>query len=272
MSNYNTFHSHSDGNTSTQINTGPLAETQTLLGDSQPDVSRIPMMNPNHQEQQTPVSCGQIVMNFVIHSLLLLFTSYVICVSFSQGAVLFSWHPTFMTIGYVLFMSEAILSFAENNFVTANRNFKWRVKIHWIMQTVGCACMVAGFGIILANKFINNKSHFHTNHAIVGLVTIILTVLVACGGVWTKYSYDLRQYLRPVYAKLIHSVFGTILYIFVVTTLILGMNSDFFERYSFTSAKWIGGFILILTSIYILTKPIATAVARFKTAFMRASL
>ncbi|GAB0095591.1 Cytochrome b561 domain-containing protein [Sergentomyia squamirostris] len=229
-------------------------------------------MNPNYQEQQTPISCGQIVINFVIHSLLLILTIYLTYVSFSQGTTLFSWHPALSTIGYVLFMSEAILSFAENNLMAGNRNFKWRIKIHWIMQTVGCTCVVAGFGVILVNKFVKNKSHFHTYHGIVGLLTIILTVLVACGGVWTKYSYDLRQYLRPVYAKLIHSVFGIILYIFVVTTLILGMNSDFFERYSFTSANWIGGFILILTSIYILIDPITTAVARFKTAFMRTNL
>lgn len=169
-------------------------------------------------------------------------------------------------------MTEAILSFSENNLLAKNRNFKWRVKLHWILQTIGGTSITAGFIIILANKFINDKPHFHTNHAIVGLVTIILTVLGAAGGIWTKYSYDLRQYLRPVYAKLIHSVFGSILYIMAITTLILGMNSDFFERYSFSSAKWIGGFILVLSGIYILIKPVTTFVSRFKTAFMRASL
>ncbi|GAB0090399.1 Cytochrome b561 domain-containing protein [Sergentomyia squamirostris] len=215
------------------------------------DVSGIPKMNPNYQEQQTPISCGQIVINFVIHSLLLILTIYLTYVSFSQGATLFSWHPALSTIGYVLFMSEAILSFAENNLMTGNRNFKWRVKIHWIMQTIGCTCVVAGFGVILVNKFIKNKSNFHASHGIVGLLIIILTVMVACGGVWIKYSYDLCQYLRPVYAKLIHCVFGIILYIFLHRLIGLEDSSS------------------SLTSIYILIDPITTAAARFKTAFMR---
>uniref|UniRef100_A0A1L8DZS8 ascorbate ferrireductase (transmembrane) n=2 Tax=Nyssomyia neivai TaxID=330878 RepID=A0A1L8DZS8_9DIPT len=212
------------------------------------------------------------MMNILIHCLLLIFTAYVIFISFSQGVFLFSWHPALMTLGYSIFMTEAILSFSENNLLARNRNFKWRVKFHWILQAIGCISITIGFIIILTNKFINDKPHFQTNHAIVGLVTIILTILVAVGGIWTKYSYDLRQYLRPVYAKIIHAVFGSALYILVVTTLILGMNSDYFERYSFKSAKWIGGFILIFTTFYILIKPITTSVSRFKTAFMRASL
>ncbi|XP_059609161.1 transmembrane reductase CYB561D2-like isoform X2 [Phlebotomus argentipes] len=229
-------------------------------------------MNTNRQEQQSQASWVQIVMNFVIHSLLLVLTAYVVYVSFSQGVFLFSWHPALMTVGYVIFMTEAILSFAENNLMARNRNFKWRVKLHWILQTIGGVSITVGFVIILTNKFVNDKPHFHTTHAIVGLITVILTVLVAAGGIWTKYSYDLRQFLRPVYAKLIHAIGGSVLYILAVTTLILGMNSDFFQRYSFSCAEWVGGFILVLSAIYVLIKPLTTCVARFKTAFMRASL
>ncbi|XP_055686612.1 transmembrane reductase CYB561D2-like [Lutzomyia longipalpis] len=271
MSNYNTFNSNAEGGvTPAIINTN--VETEALLGDTERDVSVTRKMNTNRQENQNPVSWLQITMNFAIHGLLLIFTIYVIYVSFSQGAFLFSWHPTLMTVGYAIFMTEAILSFSENNLLARNRNFKWRVKYHWILQAIGGASVAAGFIIILTNKFINEKSHFQTNHAIVGLVTIIVTALVAAGGIWTKYSYDLREYLRPVYAKLIHAALGGAVYILAVTALILGMNSDFFERYSFSSAKWVGGFILILTGVYILTKPLTTCIARFKTAFMRASL
>uniref|UniRef100_A0A1B0CRP4 Cytochrome b561 domain-containing protein n=1 Tax=Lutzomyia longipalpis TaxID=7200 RepID=A0A1B0CRP4_LUTLO len=124
-------------------------------------------------ELQTPLTWVQIVMDLVVQSLLFIFTAYIVYLSFSHSAFLFAWHPALLTIG-----------------------------------TIGGVLSTAGFIAILAHKFVNDKHHFHTYHAIVGLITFILTALVGVGGVWTKYSYNLRQYLRPVLAKLIHGALG----------------------------------------------------------------
>ncbi|XP_055694339.1 transmembrane reductase CYB561D2-like [Lutzomyia longipalpis] len=222
-------------------------------------------------ELQTPLTWVQIVMDLVVQSLLFIFTAYIVYLSFSHSAFLFAWHPALLTIGYTVFMSEAILSFSENNLLIRNRSFQWRVRFHWIMQTIGGVLSTAGFIAILAHKFVNDKHHFHTYHAIVGLITFILTALVGVGGVWTKYSYNLRQYLRPVLAKLIHGALGSILYFLAVITMILGLYSNFFVRSSFSSARGIGIFILIITATYVLIKPLTSCLMRFRSAPMRVS-
>lgn len=151
-------------------------------------------------------------------------------------------------------------------------NFKEKVTRHWIMQLCMGMFVAIGFVVIYVNKNLNNKLHFQSYHGIVGLITVVVMALVAGGGVLAKYSYDLRNYTRPVYSKMIHSFFGAVMIILSFVTVFLGFYSHWYEKFGNEYLKYVFSVILLLSLVNIIYRPGKLFVERFVTACMRSSL
>lgn len=160
-------------------------------------------------------------------------------------------------------MTEAILTFSDNN-LTNKLGYKKRVFWHWILHTIGCCSIVAGFVIIVANKYRMDKNHFHTNHAIVGLTAVICTVLSACGGIFAKYSFQLRAYLRPVYSKILHALLGISTYILGMAAIILAFYSDYFMKMSSLRTVYFLTAIVVFIAGNVVLKPLFLTFTRIK--------
>lgn len=167
-------------------------------------------------------------------------------------------------------MTEAILAFSDNN-LTNKLGYKKRVYWHWILHTIGCCSIIAGFVIIFANKYRMGKSHFHTNHAIVGLTAIICTVLSACGGIFAKYSFQLRTYLRPVYSKIFHALLGISTYILGMTAIILGFYSEYFMKMTSIKTVYCLTAIVVFIAGNVVLKPLILVYARIKASFTQSA-
>ena len=169
-------------------------------------------------------------------------------------------------------MFQAILSMSDANCWTTALKYKDKVTLHWILQVAAIICVSLGFSCIFLNKIRLEKNHFESTHAICGLITYILTGFIAIGGIWTKYSFQLRDYMKPVIAKLIHSTLGIVVFCLAVTTIVLGIYSSWFLNVSSEEARLPLILILIIPTIWVIYKPIMLCCNRITTAFMRASI
>lgn len=168
-------------------------------------------------------------------------------------------------------MFQAILSMSNLNCWTSKLNFKQRVTLHWVLQASALVSTTIGFFVIVVNKFKADKDHFQTTHAIFGLSTYLLTIIVASGGVWTKYSFQLRKYFKPVYAKISHALMGIIVFCLGVVTVSLAVYSEWFMKVSTGDMQLPLVAALGLSAAYVIYNPMVLCYKRITNA-MRSSL
>lgn len=169
-------------------------------------------------------------------------------------------------------MTEAILCFSNENILTRHLNHKERVTLHWILQTVGSCLIAAGFVVIIASKNSNGKPHFASWHGIFGLIAIIGSAVAMIGGVVAKYSFPIRQIIRPVTVKVLHSLLGTIVYILMIFSVLLGIYSGWFKRHSSGTGIVVSNVIIFFIVQYVLVQPIQLIYGRIKNIYLRSNL
>lgn len=150
-------------------------------------------------------------------------------------------------------MSHAILSMADNNFLTQSLNYQNRVTVHWVLQTCALLLITIAQTCIFLNKNNLGKEHYQTTHSLFGLTTYLLTVLSSLGGFLTKYSFKLKNIIRPAITKIIHSFSGLLTYMLAMTTICLGINQTWNNSYD-TWTKPIVYVLLIFTTLYVVIK------------------
>jgi hypothetical protein len=106
-----------------------------------------------------------------------------------HGLNLFAFHPLFMTVGCVLFMTEGLLVYRNGSLVgvfepimAGSPKQKTRT-IHLFLQATGSAFVLAGLSFILANKARYGKSTVPaTPHALVGTSAVFLVLVQGLVG------------------------------------------------------------------------------------------
>lgn len=207
-----------------------------------------------------------VLVNVLANFLMLSIAGFITYHCFNHATVLFSWHPTFMVVGYLILMSQAVLTLSGANLLTYQRHHKTRVFIHWLLQAVAGVLITIAFVCIVLNKIRMGKAHFQTTHGLFGLITVVLTLVSICGGVFTKYGYQLRTVMRPIYSKIMHGVAGTVTYILGSVTIGLGIYSRWFEEENGEQVRLALLIGLIAVTLYVIINPIAATVSRTKTA------
>jgi hypothetical protein len=120
-----------------------------------------------------------------------------------------------LSLQFSLLMGQAILVLSDDNILTFLRPSlkKTAREYHWIMQILAAMCNLVGFVTKIVHKNITGRSHFQTTHAILGLVTIVLSFVAATGGIFTLYAAKLKDWVKPSYIKLIHTIIGIITFV-----------------------------------------------------------
>lgn len=169
-------------------------------------------------------------------------------------------------------MSHAIMSMADNNLYTNHLNYKDKVLVHWVLQTLAGVFIVVGVTCIYLNKVLHEKPHFQSTHAIFGLITNILLLSSIAGGVFTKYSFELRKTIRPILIKIGHSTFGIITYSMANITIILGIFSGWGNSKFSSNFQYILSGLLIFTTCYVLSKSVILLINRVQRSLKQSSL
>uniref|UniRef100_A0A182MTL1 ascorbate ferrireductase (transmembrane) n=1 Tax=Anopheles culicifacies TaxID=139723 RepID=A0A182MTL1_9DIPT len=212
-----------------------------------------------------------ILANVLINGLMFGVAGYITYHCFNKAMVLFSWHPTFMSIGYLILMSQAVLTMSGSNYFTHRCNHRTKVFIHWLLQALAGILITIASVCIFLNKIRLGKPHFQTLHGIFGLVTVCFTLASIGGGVTTKYAFQLRHYISPIYSKLAHGFAGTAAYLLAITTISLGVYSRWFQEDNDANVRLTLLIAIVTIALYVVIAPIANVMLRINTA-MRSML
>lgn len=153
------------------------------------------------------------------------FTIFMIYIT-KPGSTLFSWHPLLMTLAFSFFMTEAIMVFSPDS-ILRSLSRKARTRAHWVLHLLAVLCALVGLAVIYANKVLQEKPHFSTWHGLVGLMTVLCTVVQSMGGVTLLYP-KLFQHWTLATRKLYHATSGLLGYLLASGSLMLGMCSLWF--------------------------------------------
>uniref|UniRef100_A0A182WDV5 ascorbate ferrireductase (transmembrane) n=1 Tax=Anopheles minimus TaxID=112268 RepID=A0A182WDV5_9DIPT len=207
-----------------------------------------------------------ILANVLINGLMFAVAGYITYHCFNKAMVLFSWHPTFMSIGYLILMSQAVLTMSGSNYFTHRCHHRTKVFVHWLLQALAGILITIASVCIFLNKVRLGKPHFQTLHGIFGLVTVCVTLASIGGGVTTKYAFQLRHYISPIYGKLMHGIAGTVAYLLATTTISLGVYSRWFQEDNDANVRLTLVIAIVTIALYLVVAPIANSVLRIKTA------
>ncbi|XP_044729406.1 transmembrane reductase CYB561D2 [Chrysoperla carnea] len=193
----------------------------------------------------------------IAHGCLLFVVGFIFVICFTSTVTLFTWHPILLTIGWV-FLLQGILIFPRENIVTRDLSHKWRVTLHWILQSVGALSLLCGFIIIIVNKFKRDGYHFQTYHSQYGLAFFILAALTISGGVYTNF------FKNTVFYKFVHSIFGIGTLIIGAVAFILSFYSGFTVQHSAKFMQYLCITLLIYVHIIVLLRPLLTMLNRIR--------
>lgn len=168
-------------------------------------------------------------------------------------------------------MSHAFLSMADNNFLTQSLSHQNRVTVHWILQTFALILITIAQTCIFINKNNLNKEHYQTTHSLFGVTTYMLTLVSSIGGIFTKFSLQLKKMMKPVIIKIMHSFAGLLTYMLAMTTICLGINQTWNNSYDSTT-KPIVYVLLIFTTLYVTVKSFILFSSRVSNVMSRSNL
>lgn len=158
-------------------------------------------------------------------------------------------------------MTHGILTMAEKNWLTTGYDYKKRVTTHWVLQTVALVLITIAQSAIYINKDINGYPHYQTTHSLFGLSTYLLTLGATLGGALTKYSYQLRSFMKPAMLKIGHGFAGITVFILSLMTIFLGLNQSWTD-YNDIYLKFGILFALIISGLYVISKSFKIATSR----------
>ncbi|KPJ16867.1 Cytochrome b561 domain-containing protein 1 [Papilio machaon] len=201
-------------------------------------------------------------LNLVSNVCALLFNAIILYCCFKDGVTLFSFHPSLMSLGWIILMSSAINAITPGDFATEWMPIRLRSARHWVIQMLAGVIILTGFFVILSNKIINEKSHFVTLHAKFGLASLIFMCLTSLGGVTALYSLKLKDYIAPIYTKLLHASAGLLTFTLGIITILLGTLSHWWsygEILRYTSM-----ILVLLVMLFTLLRPSLKVYFRLK--------
>lgn len=174
----------------------------------------------------------------VVHIISVALTAFYLYAA-NPGSDLFSWHPTCMSVAFVLLLLQAIVIFSPESSLTPTSPKPEKVQLHWILHLFGLVSAVCGFGAVYLNKEMNNRKHFVSWHSKFGFATMVGVLCAIIGGLMAKYSLNLRNWIRPINMKLYHATAGMLVFLCAMTTVALATYSNWFHN-RFGKTGWVG--------------------------------
>ncbi|KAM8917219.1 transmembrane reductase CYB561D2 isoform 2-T2 [Spinachia spinachia] len=144
------------------------------------------------------------------------------------GTSWFSWHPFLMTLGFSLFMTEAILLFSPHGSPLRTLPHKTKARSHWILQCLCVSCAALGLAAIVYNKHLNGKPHFTSWHGLLGLLAACVVALQSSAAVPLLYP-SLAKGWSLAKLKRYHAAAGLVAYLLGSGSLLLGLRSAWFS-------------------------------------------
>ncbi|KAG7301460.1 hypothetical protein JYU34_014418 [Plutella xylostella] len=111
-----------------------------------------------------------------------------------------SAHIYLCVVGYVVLMSQAVLSLSPYNGWSQTFSYQEKRFMHWVLQIAGSALAITGSII----KIVDTPDNFQTVHGIIGLIALLLTCLSMIGGIINLLFFK----VNPKIIKILHASLG----------------------------------------------------------------
>ncbi|KAL1772131.1 cytochrome b561 domain-containing protein 1 isoform X2 [Sigmodon hispidus] len=141
-----------------------------------------------------------------------------------------------LCLQFCLCMAEAILLFSPDHSLLFFCSRKTRIRLHWAGQTMAILCAILGLGFIISSKIRSELSHLVSWHSWIGALTLLATGGQALCGLGLLCPRAARV-SRVARLKLYHLTCGLVVYLMATVTVLLGMNSVWFQA-QIKGAAW----------------------------------
>ncbi|XP_068620596.1 uncharacterized protein [Battus philenor] len=128
-------------------------------------------------------------------------------------------HVYLCVFGYMILMSQAILTLNPYASWAKTLNYEDKKVIHWVMQFTGSALAIAGSII----RMVDVQSNFKTAHGILGIVAMLCTICSLISKIVNLFSMASRCNINLI--KIAHSVLGSLALCTAYLCLCLGFNN-----------------------------------------------
>ncbi|XP_030026521.1 uncharacterized protein LOC115444754 [Manduca sexta] len=183
-----------------------------------PPPGTVMMESPHHIPPDSPTLT--VIMNVVMTG------THIVIGAVSLSAFLFSnifvgtssmtQHIQLCVFGYVILMSQAILTFSPHSWANSLMYPKKKI-IHLVMQVVGSLMAIVGSII----RFASLTDHLQSAHGILGFIAFILTVVSLVGGVM---NLIFPKHLSTLLFRLVHICVGILTISVAFLSLCFGFN------------------------------------------------
>ncbi|XP_062842931.1 probable transmembrane reductase CYB561D1 [Trichomycterus rosablanca] len=140
----------------------------------------------------------------------------------------FSWHPLCMVLAFCLCMTEGILLFSAEGTPCCFKSRKGKIRMHWILQALLLVFAATGLGFMVVHKNLSSHPHLATWHGLLGVSTLVATVLQMCCGLCLLFPQLVRTAPVPR-LRLYHATCGLMAYLLATVTVVTAMFSDWFQ-------------------------------------------
>lgn len=208
------------GPRSTGFSIGALGERRragTRAGEEDEDFDLIEYDDENRWDPFT-VALRLVVIGLCIASATLIIAGVFVEECDELGCTLLAYHPFMMSLGFIMFMTSAILTYIG----ATDRVFAR--KLHVLLQCIAFVCMILGLILIIMNKMEQGKDQFQSTHSWLGLIAIVGVILQSMTGV-VKYINLPRLTIHS------HGLVGLASWVVGMFALMLGVN-DYAARRS----------------------------------------
>ncbi|XP_029907628.1 putative transmembrane reductase CYB561D1 [Myripristis murdjan] len=154
------------------------------------------------------------------------------------GTSLFSWHPVCMSVAYCLCMTEGVLLFSAEGSLFCFKSRQGKVRLHWFCQTLVVLLAATGVCFMVASKNVSERPHLATWHSLLGVGTVVATLVQSACGVCLLFPKLLLRKASSPRLKLYHATCGLVAYLLATVTVVAAMFSDWFQATVKGPAWW----------------------------------
>uniref|UniRef100_A0A182W8Q0 ascorbate ferrireductase (transmembrane) n=1 Tax=Anopheles minimus TaxID=112268 RepID=A0A182W8Q0_9DIPT len=173
---------------------------------------------------------SQVVLNIIYPTCMIFSTVSIITACWKNGLDSFyTWHVLLSGIGFHLLMSTGISVLCEQHFFRHSSRTSYRRTIHWILQSIGSACVVAGTVLQYSNRERKHKQHIVSVHSIVGLLSVVLVIISLVSGVVALFGWELRKYFKSLWLYRAHRSIGIVTFLAGMLALVIAYDKHIFE-------------------------------------------
>lgn len=162
-------------------------------------------------------------------------------------------------------MTEGILLFSAET-PSCFKSRKGKIRAHWILQAFLLVFAFAGLIFMVVHKNLSSHPHLATWHSLLGVCTLVATVLQMCCGLCLVFPKLLRMASVPR-LRLYHATCGLISHTLATVTVMTALFSDWFQA-TIKGPMWYGFLVLPLIPALVAMNQITNAFLPRKTLTM----